>query len=187
MKEEYDEEEHADDDDDETTTHAIVIADENEHETENETAERTRARRNHRRRARRSRQDEEEEDDDEVQDVEAQRSRIPATGKSDPTHIDAGCTYGREAGYQEEEEGEEGEEGEEEGEEEGDQETLPPAHDQNLPLRQPTMPGVAVMKAVNYGIIASRITDLQNKRCQSGSCHRTHLWEQHKHLMEHLL
>ena len=127
MKEEYDEEEHADDDDDdETTTHAIVIADENEHETENETAERTQARRHHRRRARRSRQDEEEEDDDEVQDVEAQRSRIPATGKSDPTHIDARCTYGREAGYQEEEE---------EGEAEGDQETLPQAHDQNLPLR----------------------------------------------------
>ena len=41
--------------------------------------------------------------------------------------IDARCTYGREAGYQEEEE--------EEGEAEGDQETLPQAHDQNLPLR----------------------------------------------------
>ena len=141
MKEEYDEEEHADDnDDDETTTHAIVIADKNEHETKNETAERTRARRNHRRRARRSRQDEEEEDDDEVQDVEAQRSRIPATGISDPTHIDARRKCGREAGYQEEGGGKE----------KGDQETMPQAHDQNLPLRRPTVPGVAVMKAVNY-------------------------------------
>ena len=140
MKEEYDEEGDEEDDDDETTTHAIVIADENEHETENETAERTQARRHHRRRARRSRQDEEEEDDDEVQDVETQRSRIPATGILDPTHIDARCKYGREAGYQEEGEGEE----------EGDQETLPQAHDQNLPLRRPTVLDVAVMKAVNY-------------------------------------
>ena len=55
---------------------------------------------------------------------------------------------------------------------------------QNLPLRRPTVSGVAMMKAVNYGSIASRITNLQSNRCQSGICHHTHLWEQHEHLME---
>ena len=50
---------------------------------------------------------------------------------------------------------------------------------QNLPLRKPAVSGVGMMKAVDYGSIASRITDLQSNRCQSGSFHRTHLREQH--------